>query len=175
MKKSFIVAALIVGLFVINSHASGSGLLNVPTGPGSQLPTADYGGVERSTVSFSSANVLCFVGGGSFAGAVVSSPSLGVAQQENYIECRDTGSLIAGAQSGLNPGVPGDDYLRSDTFVRIYVGTGTMTGQGLGFANAQFGTVVTLPKPIRVFAGLACKASQATFNVITFLYTKFGR
>lgn len=169
--RKFLLASVVMGLFAISFVTPvKAGTYNVPQGAGTPLPTADYGGVERSTISFSSANVVVFTGAGSFAGVIASSAPSSVTLDNAFIDCRDTSTLVAGASNGGNPGVGTDDYLTTDRFVRLYIGVSLSTGTGAPIANP-----VMLPKPIRVYNGLVCKASSALYNMITFLGTKFTR
>lgn len=169
MKKYFFSVAAIVLFSTAFLRAGGGQYQGVPSGPGGALATADYGGVDRSTVSFSSANVLCFSGVGSVVGFVLSSGTT----VSDYVLFRDTGSLISGAISGRSPGDAADDYLTGAEIVRVYVSTtASVSGSTVNYGSSQLGTTYYFPKPIRVYRGLTAKLNVATYNMLTVLWNK---
>ena len=159
--KKYLIAAL---LSFLVAEAKAETFQAVPAGPSQALATADYGGVSRSTVSLSSANVLCFSGVGSVVGFVVSSG----ATQGDYILFRDTASLIAGALSGGGSGTLGD-YSTNQEFARVMLNNTTSTVNG-----GTLGTTYLFPKPIRVYKGLTASINSGIYNMVTILYNKLN-
>lgn len=167
--KKYLIAAFM--LFLV-AEAKAETFHNVPAGPSQALATADYGGVNRSTIAFSSANVLCFTGVGSVVGFVVSSGATNV----DFLVFRDTASLISGATNGGSPGGAADDYTTTNEFARVYLSSGAgFSGTIVNVGSTHHGTHYLFPKPIRVYRGLAVKPIVATYNMVTILWNKLDK
>lgn len=162
MKKFYIAAVICTLMAVARINAD---TRQGPLGTdGAHLDTWDYGGVDYSTVSVSSANVLAFSGSGIVVGYAASSNT----NSTDFLTFFDSGTLsrpelASGNSDYVNPG---------SEFLRVYLPTQTIVSP----ANASFttGNIVKLPAPIRVIKGLVFKSSVATINTITVLYHKFG-
>ena len=169
MRKSLLIAA-IMSILAVKAYADGGEYQGVPTGPGGALNSAVFVGVDRSTIVFSSASVLCFSGVGSVVGFIASSQT----NSTDFLIFRDTENLILTAESGGNDAA--DDYLIHAEFVRIHMSTGANISGTVQAVNGdpRLGTVFKFPEPIRVYRGLAVKANSSAYNIITVLYNKLS-
>lgn len=161
MKKFFLVAAVVLAL---GAYAKAD-TRGIPEGGDGALATADYGGVEYSTISFSSAGILMSDVQGSVVGFVWSSGT----SINDFIIFRDTPSLIAGAVNGNSAS---DDYLTTQEFARVFYSSQTAFG---GVSSLNNTMTYSFPKPIRFKKGLVAKLNAATNAIVTVLYTRFGR
>ncbi len=186
IKKVLLSAALVLGFAGLAAAASGP--LLVPTGPNQALPTSDYGGVDRTTMSFSSANTVCFLGQGSIVGFIVSSgssindfimfsDSLPVALQTNGSTIPiTTGNggvyLTSGAVSGGQNQT--DDYNTINEVFRYYLSTtAAVSGSVANFGQNNLGTYVKLPVAVRFYGSLLVKMSTNIYQRVVILWTKF--
>lgn len=187
MKKYLLAACLAL---VAGPVMAGSGIREIPTAPGNGLATADYGGVDISTIAFSSSNVLLwgpgspftdgtrFPGGsGSIAFIHVTSASASATLSDAII-IRSTGTFIStSAVSGGGISTNGD-YSTGNEVYRIYVGTAIGTGQGYQnqwVSNGATGFDYVFPKPIRLTNGAMVKTTSINFGPIVIGYTKHGK
>lgn len=171
MKKFFLVSAAII-LFSLTKAIAGGPFYGIPEGPNQALATADYGGVDITTIAFSSANAVCFTGVGSVVGFILSSGT----SVSDFVLFRSTDSLISGAIGARNPGNAADDYLVTNEISRVYVATtASVSGSTVNYGSSQLGTTYMFPKPIRVYRGLTAKVSVATYNMLTILWNKLDR
>ena len=168
MNKVLLIAAVMLSA-IGYSHADS---LDVPQGKGNPLATADFSGVERSTVAYTTGSVLCFTGPGSVVGFIWSS----TASETTNLVFRDTTTLRSGSSSGGGPGVAADDYNTDRQFAQVYLSTVTLSvDPNLGFIwLAKTGGSYLFPKPIRVYSGLAVKPNER-LPMITILWTRFSR
>lgn len=172
MKKSFILAALLV----LSASLAKADLRDIPKGGPQALASADYGGVDYSTVTFSSANVL-LVGGiinkgnsGSISKVHVSSFPLG-GIDSTYFIIRDTWNIIPGAVSGGQ--AASSDYTTTNEVYRVYLTTASGTkwvGSGTGF-----GFDYVFDPPLRVRKGATFKWSANSVPGTTIQSTEFNR
>lgn len=144
-----LVASLIAGQVFAGSYRE------VPRGPDSALPTAEYGGYNKSTGSLTSNSVLAFTGEGVVGGFIASSNTA----ITDYIVFMDT------------PTASSNDT--GTEFARVYLSTTVATSGNI--AQSALGTTYKFPYPIRVSKGLAWKASVGTINMITVLYEKYSK
>lgn len=161
MKKYMLVAAI---LLAFSAYAKAD-TIGIPEGGDGALATADYGGVEYSTITFSSAGILCSNLPGSVVGFVWSSGT----SINDFITFRDTASQIAGA---VNGSAATDDYLTANEFARVFYSSQTAFGGAASVSNTMS---YYFPKPIRFKRGLVAKMNQVTNAIVTVLYTRFGR
>ena len=163
MKYKSLVAAIFLSLTM--AMAAHSDTRSGPRGSdGAALQNWDYGGVDYSTVSFSSGSVIAFTGKGEIVGIIVSS---GGGNLGDFVMFRDTPTI----QSPLNSG--GTEQLTTDEVFRLYISSvNTTVGTG-GGQSFKYGTVQALPAPIRFINGCVWKASANVYNMITVLYHKF--
>jgi hypothetical protein len=165
MKKLFLLAAVVVGM----AGFASAEFRGIPTGPGSNLPTADYGGVDIATVSYSSANVRLFDNGGSIAWIHFSS----AAAVTDFFIIRATSPVnsrqfLSGTSISGGVGVVGDYNTNNEVF-RLYASTGLVGG-----TLAQ-GFTYTFPKPLRLPRGATFKSNVVTPGPITIGYTGFNK
>ena len=167
MKSKLLVAAFALSLMaVVAVHA------DTREGPhgsdGKHLDSWDYGGVDYSTVTFSSAAVMLFPEDGVVVGFIASSPT--VTGLNDYISFWDTDTLRQGFQNGTS------DYINvpSKEAFRLYMSSvNTTIGTG-GGQTFKYGTVTMLPAPIRFVKGCAYSVSTNAYNLVTVLYHKFS-
>ena len=162
MKKYIVLTAVISFLAVGHVQAD---YRNVPRGPDSALGTSDYGGVDRSTISLSSGNVLCFTGPGVVLGFLAPENSA----TTDYLLFGDTESLKVGGVNGGKSANVNVDVSTAQTFAKVFLSSGP-TGVN---AEAQ-GSYRKFPAPIRVYRGLVAKCNVNTVEIITILWTKFN-
>lgn len=171
-KKLLFLAAFVALLGVAKLQAD---TLDTPQGSGNSLATADYGGVEYTTVTFSSANVQCFSGPGSIAWIHVTSANA-AAFLTDFITIRDTDVFIATNSISAGNGGFGDYSTNNEVF-RVYVGTAIGTGQGYAnqwVSNGITGFDYVFAKPIRVLRGAMVKCNALVFGPITVGKTAFS-
>lgn len=171
-KKLLFLAAFVALLGVAKLQAD---TLDTPQGSGNSLATADYGGVEYSTITFSSANVQCFSGPGSIAWIHVTSANAANSLTD-FIILRDTETLIStNPVSGTTGGL--GDYSTNNENFRIWVGTAIGTGQGYSnqwVSNGLTGFDYVFAKPLRFVRGAMIKCSGMVFGPITVGKTVFS-
>lgn len=170
MKRLLLCAAVMMA-FATFAKADTRG---VPQGSGNPLATADYGGVEITTISFSSANYLLFgQAGGVFHGFHVSSRSIST----DYLIVRATHTVTATPDAGA-----GADYLTTQEVFRVYMSTMVISNDGdFAVGNATIsispetvqGFTFWLKKPIRLKNGATVKFNNTRINLATIFYTKF--
>lgn len=171
-KKLLFLAAFVALLGVAKLQAD---TLDTPQGSGNSLATADYGGVEYTTVTFSTANVQAFSGPGSIAWIHVTSANA-AAFLTDFITIRDTDAFISTNSINAATGGTGDYSTNNEAF-RIYVGTAIGTGQGYSnqwVSNGLTGFDYVFSKPIRLVRGAMIKCSSMTFGPITIGKTVFS-
>lgn len=152
-----IMVALVLGLWVTMAKAE---TYSIPQGPMDQLQTSDYGGVQYSTISFSTQTFLIDNNYGSLLGFVASSNTA----KTDYISFYDTAAVLN----------PRDEQIATE-FARVYLSTDTAVGSAYLSGSPVLGTSYKFPAAIRTKRGLVARASVANINLITILSTKFGR
>jgi len=166
MKKLLLYTAMLMTVAAF-AHADTVG---TPQGKGNPLATADYGGVNVATISFSSANFLLFgSGGGSVSWFHVSSNT----SSTDFLSFRSTGNVSPSPNNGL-----GADFVTTDEIARVYISTNALSPSSgfLGTGTTEdlaVGYTYTFPSPMRSNRGLAVKANVHTIRMITIGYTKF--
>lgn len=168
--KKLLIAAAFLGLMAAKAQAGT--LLDTPEAPGSAQVSADYGGVSYSSVSYSSANVLCFTGAGVIHWIHISSIPANATPGADFIIVRDTNNLTSGAVSG-GPGVDPltVDYSVSGEAFRLNIST--VTGGNCNGSPADGYTYWFAP-PIRLRKGGAVKTNVSNYNRMTIGWTNFG-
>lgn len=146
-KILFLLSFLILGIYGMSI----AGQRRIPQGRTGDLHSADYGGVNYSTIAFSSSLTSLFVGEGSFVGIICSSVPTAQAGETAYYSVHDTTSSV-----------------NTNEVLRVYFATAAPSG-----AAQQFGFISEPPKPVRVRYGLGVKLNIATLNLCTPLWTKF--
>ena len=172
MKKLVLLAAIVAGM----AGFARAEVRAVPTGPGSNLPSADYGGVDVATVTLSSANAVLFTNGGSIAWVWVTSAS---AVTDGFtIRSSAPVNLSGGAAnrlflrpSSVSGGVQGNvlvgDYKADNVIATVFAST--MSG-----TLAQ-GFFWTPPTPIRLPRGGLIKSNNTNLGPIMIGYPGFGK
>lgn len=170
MKKYFLFIAAFFCLMLTNAQAD---FRKIPEGPSGQLETSDYGGVDYSTISFSTSAVLCFTGEGVVHGAIISSNSVSTDKLLFFA----TGTLV-GAKDTLS---------NSQAFMVVNLSTTNLSDTNkIGYYDQET-RFVKFPHPIRVrytgppttdtsqaVAGLAVRCTSATIEKIVILWSKLN-
>ena len=159
MKKCILVAAVMCLMF---GKAEAGDKRNTPYGPSQALASADYGGVDVSTLSLSASLKLAFIGEGVFHGVNMTTPTA----LNEYVDVFDSSSTTVGLDGGIG------DYPQSSTFIpiaRIYNSTQAVTSPGTVYP----GNVIGLKYPLRVKNGLVFKYQVNTLYLLSVLYTKY--
>ena len=152
-----IMVALVLGLWATMAQAE---TYSIPQGPIDQMRTSDYGGVQYSTISFSTQTFLIADNYGSLLGFVASSNTA----KTDYISFYDTAAV-------LNP----RDEQPGTEFARVHLSTDTGVGVSVITGSPILGTSYKFPASIRTKRGLVVRASVANINLLTILHTKFGQ
>lgn len=141
MKK---LIAIIAVMFLMTAYAKAD-KRGVPTARGPDaLATADYGGVNFDTLSFSTGT--SFIGAGEHVVNAVFFSSA----TSGFVVFRDTDT---------------NNSTSTEAF-RVYHDTSSNNNDG------QSGTLVKLPYPVRFKNGVVWDVSTAVFNAVTVLFTK---
>lgn len=167
MKKFTILTAAF--LLSASLASAGDRKVGVPVAQtGVAVSGWDYAGVDRSTITFSSKNVLAFTGEGVVIGFIASSNTL----SSNFLSFCDTGAAVSSGISDVDTATS-SAYALGNEFARVYHSTDSYTAS-MGFNDRSLGTTYEFPAPIRVKRGLVVKANTNLHNIITVLFHKFG-
>ena len=134
--------------------------LLVPQGPESALATSDYGGVQYGLIKFSTVATVISDGPGAIVGLIASSNT-------NTTDCiifYDTAAVTT----------PADEQAGAE-LTRVYLSTNAAAGTAVITGNPVLGTYFKFPVSIRAKRGIVARANTGLLNIVTILYTKFGR
>lgn len=161
MKKLVLVAAVMLCGWTLAKAE----MRDVPRGPSQALATADYGGVNYSTITFpfsaaginfSTVAIPTITGTtvrGVFVGLMFSSGSAGA---YDFADVFDSTSA--------------DQCTSANTMIRLYNTNGSSTTWTSNVAGAASGFSGP-PKPIRFRKGLMVRLSNAAYNLVTVLFS----
>ena len=156
--KSFLIAG---ALCLMTALVWAGSARKTPYGPNQALASADYGGVDVSTLSLSASLTLAFRGAGVFQGVVFTTPTL----LNEYVDIFDSSATTAGLSSAIG------SYPQSDTILPIMRIYNSTTTASLGQTPFP-GQIVPLKYPLRVENGLVYKYQFNTLHLLSVLYTK---
>lgn len=171
MKKSFLLFAFMLALPGLPLAFADGIIAAHPTSEGYPLGTSDFAGVLYTTISFSSANAVCFTGQGSIVGFMASSSTI----SSDFIMFSDSAPtdkasyISSGAVSaGQNAG---DDYTTTNEVFRVYMATTTPTPYG----ETQLGTYFKCPVAVRFKGGALAKMTTNAYNKVVVLWTRLSK
>lgn len=157
MKKLFFLLPFLA-IFCIG--AAKAETLLVPQGSESALATSDYGGVQYGLLTFSTNPTVISDTYGSIVGFVASSNT-------NTTDCiifYDTAAVTS----------PADEQTGTE-IARVYLSTNVISASAVITGAPVLGTTYKFPAPIRTKRGIVARANTKVLNIVTILYTKFGR
>jgi hypothetical protein len=155
MKRLIMAFLFFIGLGVGLSQADFIG--GVPQGPAGALATADYGGVEISTVSFSSATQTI---------AIASTGVYIVVHGVNFSSGNVTDFIVLRDSAGLSDVGNANSTQESLRLFNVYAST-----QGIGATGTSAGPV-WLQYPAIFKKGVLWNVSSTAYNVVTLFYHK---
>ena len=169
MKKLLLCASVMCGLVGF----AGADSRNTPTGRAEALATADYGGVDITTISFSSANYLLAAGDIVIHGFHIASHTAST----DFVIFRATISI----SSHPNAGAEADFNTNKEVF-RVYLSTRVLEYGG-AFVNSNTTDSISIDSklgfdywfkyPMRIKGGAAVKLNTSLIRLMTVFYTKF--